>query len=215
MQNNVALMPQRPPYVEFEQRSEEDREATIKAGHYVARDIDYAIIRAIGAKDAVEKPAAQWLEHIERQASRGQYRREWVQFFRQQYEDWKKGFEPTPNGLHVRQWPGASRAEVDMLVAAKIYTVEDLAEANEEALTRVGMGARGLKQRARAWLDTASKNGSAEELASLRERTANQEKRIEALLEQIAELTAEVKALRTGEAEVEQPAPRRRRANAD
>jgi hypothetical protein len=211
MQNNVALMPQRPPYVEFEQRSEEDRQATIKAGHYVARDIDYAIIRAIGAKDAVEKPAVQWLEHIERQATRGAYKREWAAFFRQQYEDWKKGHEITPNGLHVRNWPGVSRAEVDMLVAAKIYTVEDLADANEEALHRVGMGARGLKQRARAWLDTAAKNGSAEELASLRERTKNQDERIERLLEQVAELTAEVKALRSNE-EQPQAEPRRRRS---
>ena len=210
MQNNVALMPQRPPYVEFEQRSEEDRQATVKAGHLVARDIDYAIIRAIGAKDAVEKPALDWLEHIEKQVVRGAYRREWAQFFRQQYEDWKKGFAPTPNGLHVRNWPGVSRAEVDMLVAAKIYTVEDLAEANEEALTRVGMGARGLKQRARAWLDTAAKNGSAEELASLRERTKNQDERIETLLRQVETLSAEVKALR-GDDEDEAPRQEGRR----
>jgi hypothetical protein len=204
---NIQLMPQRPPYVEFEQRAEEDRAETVKQGHYVARDVDYAIIRAIGAKDAVEKPAVEWLGHLDQLVTRQDYPREWAKFFREQYNDWKAGNEPSVNGTHVRQWSAISRAQAEMLVAAKILTVEDLAVANEETLQRIGMGSRGLKQRAQAWLDTAAKNGSAEELAMLREKTANQDAQIAELNRQVAALISKVEADGAGKTE-----PRKRSA---
>lgn len=171
---NLALMPQRPPYVEFEERPEEDRNETIKQGKVVLKAVDYAIIRPIGGKDAVEKPALPWLEHIEKQAVSGDYPREWAKFFRDQYQGWKNGQEVQPNGMHVRNWAAIGRTQAEMLVAARVLTVEDLAQANEEALGRIGIGARELQNRARAWLQTAAQNGSAEELAALRVKTESQ-----------------------------------------
>ena len=192
---NVALMPQRPPYVEFETRAEEDRQATIEAGHYVAKDVDYAIIRAIGAKDAVEKPALEWLGHIEKMAATSRYNREWAKFFREQYNEWKAGHETAPNGFHVKNWPAISPAQRDMLVAARILTVEDLAAANEETLQRIGIGARGLKHRAQAWLDTVQNTKSSEELSMLREKAGNQDAQIAQLTETVQNLMAQLENL--------------------
>lgn len=199
MSQNVALMPQRPPYVEFETRAEEDRNATIEKGHHVAKDVDYAIIRAIGAKDAVEKPAVDWLKHLEHLVLIGMWPREWVDFFKKQYAEWRAGHEVQPNGTHVKNWAGISPAEKDMLIAARILTVEDVANANEEALNRIGMGARRLKERAQAWLDMAKNQGAAEELAMLRDKTVNQEQKIDELNRKLETLVARIEDLDGGD----------------
>lgn len=193
--SNVALMPARPPYVEFETRTEEDRDATIKEGKFVAKEVDWAIIRALGSKDTVEKNATEWLEHIEHQARNGAYPREWAKFFREQYTEWKNGGDPTKvNGMHVRNWASISRAQAEGLIAAGVFSVEDLAVANEQALQRIGMGARALQERARAWLESATGNKAAEELAALRVKTAQQDETIATLTARVNELAAALEA---------------------
>ena len=44
------IMQARPPYVQFEMRAVEDRQASIDAGHYVAKDVAYAIITPAGSR---------------------------------------------------------------------------------------------------------------------------------------------------------------------
>lgn len=39
----VQIAEARPPYVTFEFRAEEDRAASIEAGHYVSKDVAYAL----------------------------------------------------------------------------------------------------------------------------------------------------------------------------
>jgi hypothetical protein len=183
----------RPPYVEFETRPEEDRDATIAAGRIVMKDVDYAIIRALGSKDTVEKTAIEWLDHLDAQAARSSYSREWAKFFREQYNGWKNGGDATKvNGLHVRNWPSISRSQAEALVSSGVYSVEDLADANEEALKRIGMGGRALKERARAYLETAEGGKAAEELAALRVQNATQAEQIETLNRRVAELAAQL-----------------------
>jgi uncharacterized coiled-coil protein SlyX len=186
---------QRPPYVEFETRVQEDRAQTIAVGSFVGKDVDFAIIRAIGAKDAVEKEVGVWLPQIKALAQQGDWPREWVKFYEEQYAAYKEGnnADAIVNGTHVKNWTALSPAQLQMLIAARILTVEDVAAANEETLARIGMGARGLKQRAQAWLD--SRNSGAEELAMLREKTANQDETIETLRGQVAQLVARLDKL--------------------
>lgn len=203
----MAQAAPRPPYVEFEERAEEDRAGTIQQGSIVMRPVDYAILRALGSKDTVEKPALEWLEHIERQAQRNEYPREWVKFFRELYSEWKSGADVTKvNGLHVRSWAAIGKAQAEILVSAKVLTVEDLAEANEETLQRIGMGARDLKNRARAHIDAAQDGKAAEELATLRAKCADQQSQIDELNTKVGTLVA---ALEAPDAPAERP---RRRA---
>jgi hypothetical protein len=198
---SVQLMQQgRPPWVTFQQRAEEDRDATIAAGRLVLKDVDYAVIRQIGGKDTVEKIVGEWLSHCDLMASKGNYPGEWVTAHRGMYEQWKAGQEVVPPGFPIRQWAGVSKAQAENLALAGILTVEDLAAASEQGMSKIGMGARALKDKAQAWIDS-SKGNSGEELAALRVENSTLKQSIGELQEKTRELEAAINSL--------QPAKRR------
>lgn len=188
----------RPPYVRFEQRAEEDRNASIEAkNRQVMKDVDYAIIHAVGSKDGVEKVATEWLDHCELLASKGKWPSEWAVAHRKMYNDWKAGLEIAPIGFSVRQWAGISKAQAENIVLAGVLTVEDLAVANEQTLSKIGMGARALKDKAQAWLDS-SKGNVGEELAALRAQQLDLTQTVARLTEKNAELESELKQYQPG-----------------
>ena len=94
------------------------------------------------------------------------------------------------NGFPIREWPGVNRAMAENMIAVGIMAVEDLASANEETLQRIGMGARGLQQKARAWLETKSGGVNPEEVAALRSQLEDREARIKSLEDRFAALEA-------------------------
>jgi len=187
---NISLMPQRPPYVQFEQRAVEDRNATIKAGGLVMRDVDYVIVMQVGSKDTVEKDALDWLNDLDRLAQNGNYPIEWAQHFRRQYESWKAGYATPELGLSVRQWPSLSKAQAENLLAAGVRTVEDVATMNEQTMQRVGMGARELQRKARAYVDSRETNKAAEQIAALQADLENRDATITSLEQRLAKLEA-------------------------
>lgn len=186
----IALMPQRPPFVTFEQRAIEDRNATIKAGGLVMRDVDYVIVRQVGCKDTVEKEAEGWLVDIEKAAAQGTYPGEWVRHFREKYQAFKAGQAEPELGLSVRQWPSLSKAQAENLIAAGVRTVEDVAVMNEPTMQRVGMGARELKGKAKAYVESRDQNKAAEQITALQAQLGDRETRIEALEARLAALEA-------------------------
>lgn len=186
----IALMPQRPPFVTFEQRAIEDRNATIKAGGLVMRDVDYVIVRQVGCKDTVEKEAEGWLVDIEKAAAQGTYPGEWVRHFREKYQAFKAGQAEPELGLSVRQWPSLSKAQAENLIAAGVRTVEDVAAMNEPTMQRVGMGARELKGKAKAYVESRDQNKAAEQITALQAQLGDRETRIEALEARLAALEA-------------------------
>lgn len=192
--------PARPPYVRFETRPVEDRVASIEAGHYVAKDVDYALITPHGSKDCIERVVAEWLPQLDQQAAEGRIPVEWPRAFKEGYRAWKEGREAPLSGLAVEQWPVASPAQVKSLLNAKIRTVEDLAQANEESLARIGMGARALKNKAIEWLSAAAGQGRlAERLSALETALADAKARNEELASRNAALQAQVDALKPKE----------------
>ena len=189
----------RPPYVVFEVRAEEDRNATIEAGHFVARDVDYALITPAGSKDCTERIVSEWFEKLENDVRDGRFPREWLTAYRGVYKDFKEGRETPLTGTAITGWPVVSPAQVKNLLQLQIRTVEDLATANEEVIARFGMGGRALKQKAIDWLASAGNSGKVtEELAALRQANADMLQRNEDLMKQLTELTATVKKLDTG-----------------
>lgn len=173
---------ERPPYVAFETRAVEDRDASIKAGHYVAHDVDYVVITPAGSKDQIERIADEWLSQIKRQSVEGKYNPVWVQHFEAVYRQWKETNTIPENGTSIKAWPLLSPAQAATVLAANIRTVEDLASINEDGLRRLGMGGRDLKAKAVAWLESAKDTGKvAAENAALKVK-------IEALEAQVAEL---------------------------
>lgn len=191
-------MQERPPYVRFEVRAEEDRNASIEAGHYVARDVEYALITPPGSKDCVERLAAEWLAQIKNQAHEGRYPLAWSEHFHAVYRAWKENNAIPENGTPIRGWQLLSPAQAEQVLAGNIRTVEDLASANEEALRRIGMGARDMHNKARAWLQSAQDSGKlAAESAALQmenEQLKGRVAALEARLEQMAEKQPRKKA---------------------
>lgn len=153
----------RPAYVQFETREEEDRAASVAAGHYVPRDRHYAVVTPPGGNLTIEKPVDKFLKEKRKQNDPN------IKHYEAAYEAWKEGQEEPLEGTPVKSWPAASPAQIKACLNANIKTVEDLATAPEEALKRIGMGARHLQQKAEAWLKSASEHGKvAEEIANLR-----------------------------------------------
>ena len=190
----ISLMPQRPPFVVFEQRAVEDRDASIAAGGIVMRDVDYVIVRQIGCKDTFEKEAGEWLVDIERSVANGSYPAEWARHFREKYQAFKAGQAEPELGLSVRQWPSLSKAQAENLLAAGVRTVEDVASMNEPTMQRVGMGSRELKSKAKTYLETRDGNKSAERIAALEAELQNAKTRNDTLEQRLAALETKKRA---------------------
>ena len=186
----------RPPYVTFELRAEEDRAASIEAGHYVAKDVAYAMITPQGSKDRIERQVDDWFTNLQQQSQEGRFPVEWLRNFREQYSAWKEGREMPLTGHAIVNWPPASPAQVKQLLQAQIRTVEDLAAANEETVTRLGMGARALKQRAVEWLAAATDTGKiAEEIAAIKAANADLAQRNKDLQTKLENMARQLAAL--------------------
>lgn len=171
----------RPPYVIFQERFAEDRAESMKQGKLVNKSVDWVVVRQAGNKDSSEFEALEWLDRISKNPG---FKPEWTDGFRMAYQRWKQGQAPVLNGTSIRTWPAISSAQADMLANITVFTVEDLAIANESTLQRIGIGARELQMKAKAWLDSAQNIGTvSEELAALRQQN-------KLLLEQNNELRA-------------------------
>ena len=159
----------KPPYVFFETRSIEDREATIATGHYVGKDIVFAIVTPAGTRDRIERDAEEWLKNVEEGVKQERIPADWLRIYRGALKDFRESRETPEFGVPIVDWPGASPAQIKLLLDINVRTLEDLSVANEETVSRIGMGGRALKQKAQAWLETAQGPGKvASELEALR-----------------------------------------------
>lgn len=95
-----------------------------------------------------------------------------------------------------------SPAEIQNCLAINIRTLESLAQANEEALGRIGMGARALKTRAQEALKTGDGKESAMKVEALTLEN-------ESLKQRVGDLTAVVEEMRAQMA-IMMPAEQRR-----
>ena len=147
---SITLMTERPPYIKFEMRAIEDRNASLEHGRYMTRDVDYVIIMAAGAKDSVEHEAKPWLDEVSRKARQGQYNKQHADYFAEAYTTWKQTQDTPLSGSPIKEWTVLTPSERENLLTANMRTVEDLAVAPEDALMKIGMGARSLKEIGRA-----------------------------------------------------------------
>lgn len=149
MIGNVVTPQDYPPFVRFESKSQERRDANGNA-FFVA--VDFVIITPVGTKDEHEKPVEDWFKYLAQLERMDRWPKKWTISYREAYEAWKKGEELPREGTPIANWPVATKAQVEILKAVRVYTVEDMAAANEETMTRIGMGGRSLKQMAQNWL---------------------------------------------------------------
>ena len=151
----------RPPYVMFERRPVEDRAASSKEGHYVSKDVDFAIITRPGSRDTVEKEAIPWLAELATKARAKSIPESWATGFKDSYNAWKKGEELPESGTPIKGWQMLGPSAQKDLIHAGIRTVEDLANLPDSEIGQIGTGAISFKQKAVAWLAAANDTGKA------------------------------------------------------
>lgn len=194
---NISIAEAQPPFVIFERRAEEDREASLAAGRYVPQDVDFAIITPAGSKDRIERRVSDWFDMLRTQVAEGRFPSAWFDAFRARHAAWVKDEEMPLSGTPIKNWNVPTPAQRRLLSDAAIHTVEQLAEANEEAISMLGMGGRALVARAKDWL--AANNSGAGKLAAdlevLREQNRNLTESNKTLIDQVRLLTEQVQQL--------------------
>lgn len=181
----------RPPYVEFEIQAEEDRAASLTAGHYVEKDVHYAIVTPMGSKDRIPRKVDEWFASLEQAVAEDRFAPEWLARYKVQYEAWSKGQEIPAFGTPIKTWPVPGPAQIRALLACGVTTIEDLAQANEETISRIGMGGRSLKARAADWLASAKDVGKvSEEISALKVANEQLRESNDKLQKQLAEVLA-------------------------
>lgn len=192
----IEIREQRPSYVVFERKGQEDRAASLAQGRYMEKSVDYVIITPQGSKDRIPREVQSWFQHLEQQAREERIPKEWPAQYRAAYEAWKKGEEIPLNGTPIKGWPVLAPALQANVISANILTVEDLAQINDEGAKRIGMGAIELRDKAIAWLKAASDVGVVtQQSAALQGRIRQLEANAEVLNGQIRDLKAENESL--------------------
>jgi hypothetical protein len=177
------------PHVRFESRPVEDRIATVREGRKMYKDVDWVIVTPAGGKDVREDHAESWLAKIEGQAQAGMYDWEWARDFKKMYEMFKEGKELPVNGTPLAMCTTLfSPAEIANCGAVNVRTLEDLANANEEALGRIGMGARALKTRAQEAVKAGEGKESAIRIEALQVENDSLKQRVEDLTAVVEEM---------------------------
>lgn len=184
----VGLMEARPPYVTFQNIEVEDRDASIENGYYTPKNVPHAVITPCGGRDSVTKPADEWLKALKKDGMEGRTPLAWHDHFKVAFENWKEGNEIPEYGTPVLTFLPFTPAQRQALINANIRTVEDCAEMAEDTMQRVGMGARELRDRAKAALSSANKLEA--ENAALKAKLDMQGEELEALRDQVKLLSA-------------------------
>lgn len=190
---SIDLMTERPPYIEFKVMPEEDRAESIATGSYKTRDVDYVSIIPSGDRHLrVDRKVDEWLDQVAQKVKAGTGNAQHLDYFRSAYKVWKETQEVPLSGTPIKHWPALSPSQVTNILSANIRTVEDLACASEDAMGRLGMGGRALKEKAISWLSAASGVGKiAEENAALKVQIADLSSKVQALVDMNSELRSE------------------------
>lgn len=187
----------RPAFVRFERRPVEDREATNREGRYITKDADFALITPPYSKDCVEHEVSQWLINLKANVRGDRIPLKWFEQYEELYKRWQNGQEMPLYGTPIKGWPILSPAQQENLISMKVMTVEDLAQANDEGLRRMGMGGGDMREKARNWLNSAKDNGVVTmQMASLEADN----KALRESVKSMSESMAELKALLTAQA---------------
>ena len=187
--NSASVMGANPPYIRFELRAVERRKPATEGGSTFYVDTDFALITSHGSKDTVEKVAPEWFEQLKEQVRQGRFPQQWLDAYKAAYSAWKNDQELPVVGTPIKNWPVATAGEVKSLAALGIRAVEDLANANEELISKLGMGGRSLCARAKDWV--VSSQGTAplvSQLDSMRQVNLGLEEQLRLLKATVATL---------------------------
>lgn len=110
------------------------------------------------------------------------------------------GAERPQEGTPLEEWPALMVEQVASLKAAGIHSIEQLANVPENAFHSIGMGARELQTKAKAFIENAKSSAHAQKLAAENENLRSE---IEILKAQMREISEKISSA--------EPAPTRRK----
>lgn len=116
-----------------------------------------------------------------------------------EYEQFRKGQEQSGDGTPLEQWSILNRSQVLELKAIGFGTIEDLAQAGDATLGRLGMGGRRIRDLAKAYMEQSEGMAPLTKMAAenekLRDQAEQQGYQIRELNELLSKLSAQVEGL--------------------
>jgi hypothetical protein len=135
-------------YVEFYTQAIQDEEASLAQGRPIFNDVDFIKIIPVGDKNTIVcRPV--------KLTTDGGTPPDTVRWANQ-YAAFKAQREQPISGTPVTEWPPLTKSQAMMLKGVHIHTVEALAEVSDANLFNIGMGARELRDKAKAFLAQAA-----------------------------------------------------------
>lgn len=193
--NDILDREERPAYVRFEKRAVEDKPESLKQGKVVYKDVIFVLVTPPYSKDCFEQKVELWFDSVEQNVRNNRTPKKWLDMWRSQYEQWLKGEEAPVNGTSIKNWSAITPAQVKTILRAGIYTIEDLALANDEGVRRLGMGGVDLKNKARAYVQASKDTGPlVMENAALKKENDQLMVSLKSLEEKLLQVKSEVQA---------------------
>lgn len=163
--------------VKFYSRPVQQPFLTTREGRPIFNDVDYIQIFTPGNQLNI-------IDTIARPDHKARFAQQWAL-----YQAGKVGDQQI-TGTPVSAWPFLTASQAEEFKALKFFTVEQIANASDEQLQRIGMtggmNPHVIRDRAKAYLSaaagTAPIEAQAQENAELKERLAAMEKQVQAML---------------------------------
>lgn len=108
------------------------------------------------------------------------------QRFAEEYAVFKKGVENAFTGTPLNQWPIITPSHIKRFNHFNVYTVDQLAELDDIAISRIGTGTRDWVEKAKAFLAKAKSTAEAQKFAVENERLREEMARLQETVAQLS-----------------------------
>jgi hypothetical protein len=108
------------------------------------------------------------------------------QRFPEEYAVFKKGVEQTFSGTPLHQWPAILPAQIKLFNHFNVYTVDQLSDLDDIAMSKIGPGTRDMVQKAKAFLAKAANTAEAQKFAVENERMKDEIARLTSTVDQLS-----------------------------
>lgn len=166
-------------YVEFLNIPVQQMAASEEEGRPIFKDISHIKIMFPGDRTKQVCRPVKYQDDAYGPADKNRFPRQWAAFEAQK--------EQTADGTPLAEWPMVTGSQVMEMKAMHVHTVDALASLSDSAIQNLGIGALGLREKAKLWLSKATDGAEMSQMVS---KLQKQEETIELLQRQIAELTA-------------------------
>ena len=106
-----------------------------------------------------------------------------------QWEAYRKQQDFVPDGTLLDNWPMLTKGQIEDLKYNQVYTVEQLAEIPDALLDNLGLGARRMREHAKAFLEASEKGAASMRLI---EENENLKGKVSLLTSQISDLASKL-----------------------